>query len=146
MADVPKTTGGSSFFQIYKKGQGYYTRMGTAIGAGILAFGFAHFVWEQLDFDESWVPGMWLKSGIPVLVVVALGIFIYWVAGVYRKSCDFMIATEGEMKKVNWTTKKEIIAATKVVIITTILTAGLLFVVDLAFMNFFQWIGVLHGG
>ncbi len=145
MADVPKSTSGSSFFEVYKKGQGYYTRMGTAIGAAILAFGFAHFVWEQLDFDQSWSPGMWLKAGIPALVVVALAVFIYWVVGVYRKSCDFMIATEGEMKKVNWTTKREIIAATKVVIITTILTAGLLFAVDLVFMKFFQWINVLQG-
>ncbi len=137
---------GQSIWQPYKKGQGYYTRVGTAIGAGILILGMGHFIWENLTFDEGWVPGMWLKICIPLAVVVLLGFGLYWVVGVSRKTCDFLIATDGEMKKVNWTTRKEIIAATKVVILVTILTAILLFLVDLGFMNFFEWIGVLRGG
>ncbi len=100
----------------------------------------------NLNFDEDWLPGMWLKVGIPVGVFIVFGILVYWILCVNRKSCDFMIATDGEMKKVNWTTKREIIAATKVVIITTCLTAILLFLVDWAFMNFFQSIGVLRSG
>jgi preprotein translocase subunit SecE len=138
--------GGSSFFQIYKKGQGYYTRMGTAIGAGILGLGLADFVYDQLNFDQDWAPGLWLKNGIPALVLVGVGLLIYWIVGVKRSSSDFLINTDGEMKKVNWTSRKEIIAATKVVIFVTALTALLLFLVDLAFMNFFQWIGVLRSG
>ncbi len=45
MSDTPKA-GSSSFFRVYKKGQGYYTRMGTAVGAGILLVGLCDFVWE----------------------------------------------------------------------------------------------------
>lgn len=132
------------FFQIYKKGQGYYTRMGTAIGAGILAAGLADFVYDQLNFDPSWPAGIWLKNGIPAVVLALLGLGVYWVVGVHRKSCDFLIYTDGEMKKVNWTSRKEIIQATKVVILVTFLTAISLFVVDVLFMRFFNWIGVLR--
>jgi preprotein translocase SecE subunit len=147
MADVPSPSGRQSFFEVYKRGQGYYTRVGTAAGAGVLTAGLFHFIWNSLTFDETWAPGMWLKIGIPLAVVIVLGLFLYWVIGVNRKSCDFMIATDGEMKKVNWTTKREVIAATKVVILVTLLTAGILYVVDWLFMTFFLQIGVLrHGG
>lgn len=146
MADVPRTSQRQSLFQVYKKGQGYYTRVGTAVGSGILLAGLFDFIWENLDFDPNWAPALWLKVGIPLAITLAIALFLFWVIGVNRKSCDFMIATDGEMKKVNWTTRKEIIAATKVVILVTLLTAVILFIVDFAFMKFFQTIGVLHGG
>jgi preprotein translocase SecE subunit len=55
-----------------------------------------------------------------------------------------MIATEGEMKKVNWSTRREIIGSTKVVIVFTLLLTLVLFVVDMIFITFFGWIGVLR--
>ena len=134
-----------SFFDIYKKGQGYYTRMGTTVGAGILAAGFADFLFDRLSFDPSMAAGIWLQNGIPALVLVLLGLGIYWFVWVHRRTCDFLIATDGEMKKVNWTSRKEIIAATKVVIVVTFLTAIILFMVDYGFMQMFRWIGVLRG-
>ncbi|MBU0718456.1 MAG: preprotein translocase subunit SecE [Planctomycetes bacterium] len=54
-----------------------------------------------------------------------------------------MVATEGEMKKVSWSSKAEVIGSTKVVIMFTVLLAALLFVVDLVFQRFFTYIGVL---
>ena len=54
-----------------------------------------------------------------------------------------MIATQTEMKKVSWSSKREVIGATKVVILFTILLAALLFCVDLVFQFFFRGIGVL---
>ena len=64
---------------------------------------------------------------------------------IYRRrgSSDFLIATEGEMKKVSWSSRKEIIGATKVVIAFTLILAFLLGAVDFLFMTFFRWIGVL---
>jgi preprotein translocase subunit SecE len=62
---------------------------------------------------------------------------------VNRKSSDFMIATEGEMKKVSWSSRREVIGSTKVVILFTIALACFLFVVDLAFQTLFSAIGVL---
>ena len=137
---------GRSFFELYKRGQGPYTRGGTALGAGLLILAGADFVYEQLGVyrneEAAWT--LWLQAGIPLLLVVALGLLTFWVVGANRKACDFMIATEGEMKKVNWSTRREIIGSTKVVIMFTILLAVILFVVDLVFMTFFAWIGVLR--
>ena len=59
------------------------------------------------------------------------------------RMADFMIATEGEMKKVSWSTKKEIISSTVVVVITVAMMAILLGVVDVTFSWFFTKIGVL---
>ena len=70
----------------------------------------------------------------------------YWLVGVNRKACDFLIATEGEMKKVSWSTKNELWGSTKVVIFFTLLMALLLFIVDLFFLFVFSAIGVLKGG
>ncbi len=145
MADIPQRRG-RSFFEPYKWPQGYYTRVGTLIGGGLLVLGAADFLWDQLSFDQTWKYALPLRVGITVAVLVALSVFLYWASCVYRKSCDFLIATDGEMKKVNWTTKREIIASTKVVIVVTVLMAILLFFVDWIFMNFFHAINVLRGG
>ncbi|MCH7993750.1 MAG: preprotein translocase subunit SecE [Planctomycetes bacterium] len=56
-----------------------------------------------------------------------------------------MIATEGEMKKVSWSSKEEVIGSTKVVIMFTFMLALFLFVVDMVFQQVFKWIGVLKG-
>jgi len=79
---------------------------------------------------------------VPTAVVAVLGLITFWLVN-RPKSADFLISTEGEMKKVSWSSKKEIIGSTKVVIVTTLLMAGLLFAVDILFANIFQWIGVV---
>jgi preprotein translocase subunit SecE len=84
-----------------------------------------------------------ISHGIPLAVMLVLTAISWRLSFVSRKTSDFMIATEGEMKKVSWSSKNEVIGSTKVVIIFTILMAMLLFVVDLAFQWLFQFIGVL---
>ena len=146
-SDLPRSArSGSSFFTVYKWPQGYYTRVGTLVGCGILILGAGDFIWDQLAFDQDWKWGLPLRVAITVSVVIVLGGLLYWVACVNRKSCDFLIATDGEMKKVNWTSRREIISSTKVVIVVTVLMALLLFFVDWGFMRFFRMIGVLRGG
>jgi preprotein translocase subunit SecE len=133
-----------SFFEYYKRGQGVYTRGGTAVGAAVLTLAGADFVYDQLGAFESgkaWT--LWVQIGVPALMIVVLGLFIWWIVGVNRRCCDFMIATEGEMKKVSWSSKRELIGSTKVVILFTILLAIVLFVVDVIFIQFFGAIKVL---
>jgi preprotein translocase subunit SecE len=60
-----------------------------------------------------------------------------------QRVADFLIATEGEMKKVSWSSRKEVIGSTKVVIVTTLIMAAVLFVVDIVFQLFFKSIGIL---
>lgn len=82
-------------------------------------------------------------AGAGVIMLVG-SIFLYWVVGVNRKSVGFLIATDGEMKKVNWSTRRDIIGSTWVVIAACILIAAVLFSVDMGFSNFFKLIGVLE--
>ncbi|HEY3246465.1 MAG TPA: preprotein translocase subunit SecE [Phycisphaerae bacterium] len=134
------------FFEIYKRGQGKHLRWWTAGGAAVLIVGGAYAINNRLTGvlpDAPWA--VWIRALIPVAWCAALSILLYWLVGVNRKTCDFLIATEGEMKKVSWTTKRELWGSTKVVIFTTLLMGVLLFVVDVSFMLFFSWIGVLHG-
>lgn len=131
--------------RIYKPNQGYYTRVGTAIGAGVLIVAGAVFLFEQLgdlmDAKSSYY--FPIRYGVTVAWVVILSAVTYWVTGVNRASVEFFVATEGEMKKVNWSTRQEVVRSTKVVIVTVVLMAILLFVVDVMFMLLFSAIKVL---
>ena len=72
--------------------------------------------------------------------------FVFRLVGQNRGTVEFLIATEGEMKKVNWSTRKEVIGATKVVIVTVLALGFLLFFVNLFFLFLFETIGVLRVG
>lgn len=118
--------------------------MGTAVGGGILIAGLGHFLFNELSVLRT--QALWtllVQLLVPLVVVVGLGLTLYWVVAVNRSTCDFFIATEGEMKKVSWSTRNEIIGSTKVVIGATLFLGLLLFIVDYAFMTFFRFIGVL---
>jgi len=142
----PSRAGGG--LRIYKPSQGYYTRVGTVIGAAVLILAGAVFLFNEID---NVVPNKTayyqpLRYGIPTAFVVVMSAMIYWLVGLNRKANDFFIATEGEMKKVNWSTRKEVIRSTRVVIATVVLMAVLLFVVDILFMVFFRAIKVQMSG
>lgn len=128
---------------IYKPGQGYYTRMWTAIGAGALAVWLVMFIWQKLSLVGTGSTTLIVQVSAAVAVLGVLGVLGYWLLGRNAKVNDFLIATEGEMKKVNWTTRKEIIGSTKVVIFVLVAMSILLFVVDLGFMILFSATGVL---
>jgi preprotein translocase SecE subunit len=128
-------------FRIFKPGQGLHVRWLTAAGAGIIILSGGHFVytWLRLPFGEN----LWARYLIPVALILLGAYLVYWLVGKRPSSVDFMIATEGEMKKVNWSTRKEVLGATKVVIFTVLALGFLLSLVDLLFILFFSWIGVL---
>jgi preprotein translocase SecE subunit len=135
--------GGVSPFHIAKSGQGIHVRWGTAIGAGVIAFAFAAFVYDRIQLAAYIESHFFLRTLIPVVVLLAAAYLIFWLVGRNAGVVDFMIATEGEMKKVNWSTRKEIWGATKVVIVTVLALSFILFVVDMAFIVMFSTIGVL---
>ena len=140
---APRGRGGALFKQ-YKPDQGKVTRVGTFVGLGaIIAWG-GKFIYDRLAVYEGFeVWRLLVTTGLPILVPVVLGAVAWWVVFAHRGSGDFMIATEGEMKKVSWSSKREVLGSTKVVITFTALLAILLFVVDLIFQRLFSWIGVL---
>jgi preprotein translocase SecE subunit len=90
-------------------------------------------------------PRVYLQAGIGALILALGGWLIYYLVGMRPGSVDFLIATDGEMKKVNWSTKKVIRDSTYVVIGATFLIAGVIALSDYVLFRVFQAMGVLGG-
>jgi preprotein translocase SecE subunit len=85
-----------------------------------------------------------LLKGIAAVVVLLLGaILAYYFTAMHKRFVEFLIATDGEMKKVNWSTARDIRMSTAVVIFAAVTLAGSLFVVDMTFQWFFTTIHVI---
>lgn len=140
-------------FGIYKPDQGYWTRMMTALGAGALVLALALWVAAQLDgvhFGKPLEDGTYALDtryvqGVGAGLIVLVGaIIVYWLVYHKPRSSEFLISTEGEMKKVNWSTRREILGSTWVVMGISLLLVVSLLAVDLVFSRFFHWIKVLQ--
>jgi preprotein translocase SecE subunit len=88
-------------------------------------------------------PRVYLQAAVGALVMLLGAWLIYFFVGMKPKSVDFLIATDGEMKKVNWSTKKVIRDSTYVVIGATFLIAAVIALADFAFFKFFSLIKLL---
>lgn len=85
-----------------------------------------------------------LLAGSAAAVAIIIGFIIaYYFCAIRASSVEFLISTDMEMKKVHWTTRKDIISSTWVVILASFFIAAALFTVDIAFKAFFEAIGVL---
>ncbi|MHC4456797.1 MAG: preprotein translocase subunit SecE [Planctomycetota bacterium] len=124
-------------FSIYKPGQGKYTRLCSAFGAAVVVALGCLQLYRKLQATEL---GLWVQTMVPVAIFVALGIVIYLLVARKHSIVDFMIAAEGEMKKVSWSGRKEIAVSTFIVIVVVIVVAMLLGVTDFGFELFFMWL------
>ena len=128
---------------IYKKGQGKYTRLGSAIGLIIISASGCYKLYDRLSGISMGNLGrqmvFLIATMIPaVIFVITSALFLLFIN---RPSvADFMISAEGEIKKVSWSTKKEIAVSTFIVIVVMGLMAALLGLTDLIFGVFFDWI------
>ena len=131
--------------RFYKPSQGYYTRICTAVGGAVLVLWGAAALYDQLAayMDAKTKYYNPVTYGLTVAFVLAMGAVIYWLVGLSVKPNDFFIATEGEMKKVSWSSRREVIRSTKVVIVSVVLLGAMLFIADIFFMWFFSAIKVL---
>jgi len=89
-------------------------------------------------------PIEYLQSGTAGAVMLLGTILLYVFVGSKKRTVEFLIATDGEMKKVNWTSYREVKGSTIVVIVATFLIAGFLFGVDYIFSQIFHALGVLE--
>ncbi|MCB9838459.1 MAG: preprotein translocase subunit SecE [Phycisphaeraceae bacterium] len=131
-------------FGLYKSGQGYWTRVMSAIGGGTMGLAAASWVWKQTETVKTTYEVIYLQAVSAGIVAILTAILVYWLVGVHRKSSEFLIATEGEMRKVNWSTRKMILGQTWVVIAISLIIAVILFCTDILFAWFFKWINVLQ--
>jgi preprotein translocase subunit SecE len=121
-------------FDIYKPGQGKYTRLCSAFGFGIIAALGCLLIYRKLDGADL---GLWVATMVPVGVFVGFALLILWLSN-KPLVADFLIAAEGEVKKVSWSSRKEIAVSTFVVIVLVVIIAVLLGVTDLSFKLFFS--------
>jgi preprotein translocase SecE subunit len=131
---------------INKPGQGYWTRMLSAIGAGIMLMACLAWAWTELQSAISTDSTRTTVQGIVAgIIVIGGGGLCYWLMNM-PKVVDFFIATESEMRKVNWPSKKELVGSTWVVICGTAFIAILLVLINVFFFKFFNIIGIINAG
>jgi preprotein translocase SecE subunit len=129
------------FFTIRKRGQGYWTRMCTALGAALFVALTANFLYNDVLLGLS----QRTRFTIVGVFCVACGLLAWWLVN-RQQSVEFLIATDSEMKKVNWTTREELIGSTKVVILFMFFIAFFLFATDVIFGKLFQVLTILKFG
>jgi preprotein translocase subunit SecE len=121
---------------VYKSGQGKYTRMGSAAGGAVIAGLGCLQLYRTLDATDL---GLWIETMVPAGLFAALALLILWLVN-KPSIANFMIASEGEMKKVNWSSRQEIVVSTVVVIAVVVIMAVLLGAADFALQLSISWL------
>jgi preprotein translocase subunit SecE len=120
--------------KIYKPGQGKYTRLGSGFSVGIIVAAGCYRLYQLLVASDL---SLWITTMVPAVILVGLSVLVYWLLN-RPSAADFLIAAEGELKKVNWSSRKEIAVSTFVVIIVVLTMAALLGMTDFVFQLIFQ--------
>jgi len=123
-------------FKIYKRGQGKYTRLCSAFAIAIIAGLGCLQLYKKLQAVDL---GLWVETMVPAGLFVILALLIFWLVN-KPSVADFLVAAEGEMKKVSWSSRQEIAVSTFIVIVVVIATAVLLGTTDLGFRTLFSWL------
>jgi preprotein translocase SecE subunit len=145
----------------YKRSQGQRVRRGTILGVLVLAACGVFTLLSQRSLEVAGVrhweivipfaggKTLTLLPDVQFTVPILIGGVALWFA--YRlvnfpAFADFLIATEAELNKVSWTTRKRLIQDTIVVLTTMLLLTFFLLFVDLIWLNVLKnpWIGVLQ--
>ena len=115
-------------------GQAKYTRLTTGISIAVIVAIGCWRLYEMLAATD-WNP--WIIFLVPLIVWCAVAALTYWLLNKVSVA-DFLIAAEGELKKVNWSSRNEIVVSTVVVIAVVFLMAVLLFATDIVFRMIFS--------
>lgn len=116
---------------IYKSGQGYWTRIMSVVGFGLIVLLGAHWIFDMIDSrGVGGVGHRYVAFGVALAVALVGAGLIYYYCGINPRTVDFFVATEGEMKKVNWSTRREIVGSTVLVIIISTVIALYCWVLD----------------
>ncbi len=127
-------------FNIYKPGLGKYTRLYSAVGLTVLV-GLGCWRLYAMLADVSWFglskeTALLISRLVPAALFAILAFLVYWLLN-KPVVADFLIAAEGEMKKVSWSSRKEITVSTFIVIVVVIMLSTLIGLTDFIFTMFF---------
>jgi preprotein translocase subunit SecE len=131
----------------YKPLQGWYARVYTATGLGVIAAAGAWKVHEacvEITFPPVWLSAS-VRYGLPLAFAALLAWIIFRIIQ-FPPFAEFLIATEAEMNKVSWTSKDDLLRATAVVLSTVVVMAVFLYLVDALWTFVLKLIGVLKFG
>jgi preprotein translocase SecE subunit len=141
----------------YKASQGLRVRRGTMLGLLAVAACGIYTMWIRnplvgdwalpIPFVDDWSLVLLPFKKFTLTLFLALGsLWFAWRVVNYPTFADFLIATEAEMNKVSWTTRKRLFQDTIVVLVTVILLTVFLFVVDVLWIKILsnKYIRVLH--
>ncbi len=129
-------------FDIYKRGQGKYTRLWSAFAVAVIAGLGCLRLYRRLEAASLGLSNkttLWIATMVPAGLFVILALVIFWLVN-KPSVADFMVAAEGEMKKVSWSSRQEITVSTFIVIVVVIIMALLLGTTDISFSAFFSWL------
>lgn len=133
----------------YKKVQGVVVRRYTLLGLLLIAWSGVYTMYTHTTIGTGdWVlripftdppRAITVLTDIQYVVPFLIGVVSFWLA--WRvvnipNFADFLIATEAEMNKVSWSTRKGLAQDTVVVLVTTVLLTGFLMAVDI----FWGWL------
>jgi preprotein translocase subunit SecE len=125
--------------KIYKSGQGYNTRMWSGVGAFTILVAGCFVLYRELTVVEN----IWIQALVPVALCSVGGLLLYWMMNL-PKVADFMIASEGEVKKVSWSSRSELVASTTVVLVVVIILATMIMITDYIFGLLFTQVFKLY--
>lgn len=146
----------------YKGNQGVRVRRGTLLGllilglcgiwvqygTGVLSAGRVasrDWVWDiPFTGNALYLPLMYrVQYTLPIVLAALVG-WVAWRVVNWPAFADFLIATEAEMNKVSWTTRRRLFQDTIVVLVTVALLTTFLFLVDLLWIQALQTVRVLQ--
>jgi len=138
-AEVPSLLSTLTSTKVYKASQGRLVRQVT------LAVLLAAVVLGSYQFSEAYLldASRLVKLGVPVLLFV-LGSWSVYRLIHWPRFADFLVAVQGELDKVNWSTWEYLIRATGVVLVTMVIASAFLWMCDFAWVNLFEFIGFLR--
>jgi preprotein translocase SecE subunit len=146
----------------YKRTQGQRVRRGTMVGFLILVGTGVYTLLTHgtlVNASTDWLLRIPFANGrslillpdveftVPLLLA-ALGIWCAYRIVNYPMFADFLIATEAELNKVSWTTRRRLFQDTMVVLVTMLLITGFLFVCDTIWIKSLsnRWVNVIQTG
>ncbi|MBN2020581.1 MAG: preprotein translocase subunit SecE [Sedimentisphaerales bacterium] len=121
---------------IYKRGQGRYTRLCSAGAGGLLIAIGCMRLYQVFDATDI---NLWITTMVPAGILLAAAVMLLWLVN-KPNIADFMIASEGEMKKVNWSSRQEIAVSTFIVIVVVVILAVILGAADFIFQLAITWL------
>jgi preprotein translocase subunit SecE len=114
------------------------------IGVSLLTLLGISWAWQYLQgIKIGAMNPLYVATIGAILIGGGITAAMYYLVFVKPRSVDFLIATEGEMKKVNWSTRREIVGSTLAVISTAVVITVFCYAIDIGFLAFFRFIRVL---